>query len=60
MLCEGICEPMDIPLFPLSLSFPYLNIPDSDIYIRIPERKDNIQPFELLLIEQTPAKIIDR
>jgi hypothetical protein len=38
-------------------SFPYLNIPDSDIYIRIPERKDNIQPFELLLIEQTPAKL---
>jgi hypothetical protein len=38
-------------------SFPYLNIPDSDVYIRIPEKEDNIQPFELLLIEQTPAKL---
>jgi hypothetical protein len=38
-------------------SFPYLNIPDSDVYIRIPEKKDNIQPFELLLIEQTPAEL---
>jgi hypothetical protein len=38
--------------------FPYLNIPDSDVYLRIPEKKDNIQPFELLLIEQTPVKIL--
>jgi hypothetical protein len=39
-------------------SFPYLNIPDSDSYIKIPEKKDNLQPFELLLIEQTPAKLL--
>jgi len=37
--------------------FPYIDIPDSDIYIKIPERNDNIQPFELLLIGQTPLKI---
>jgi hypothetical protein len=38
--------------------FPYIDIPDSDIYIRIAGTRDNIQPFELLLLEKTPVKII--
>ncbi len=39
--------------------FPYVDIPDADVYIKMSklERKNNIQPFELLLIEQTPMKI---
>jgi hypothetical protein len=38
--------------------FPYIDIPESDVYIKIASRKDQIQPFELLLIEKTPGKII--
>ncbi len=38
--------------------FPYVNIPDADVYIRMPKRKGQIQAFEWLLIGQTPLKII--
>ncbi len=38
--------------------YPYVNIPDSDPYIRMPARKGQLKPFEWLLIEQTPLKIL--
>lgn len=39
--------------------FPSVDIPDADLYITMSEfeKKEDIQPFELLLIEQTPIKI---
>lgn len=37
--------------------FPYLDIPESDVYVRVPVSQENIRPFELLLIEQTPVKM---
>lgn len=40
--------------------FPYVDIPDADIYIKTAnaKRNDNIAPFELLLIEQTPIRAV--
>ncbi len=40
--------------------FPFIDISDADVYIRTAnKRKDDIEPFELLLIEQTPVRIIE-
>lgn len=43
----------------LESDFPYIDIPDSDVYIKMPktDRQDAIQPFELVLMSQTPLKI---
>ena len=38
--------------------FPFLNITNSDVYLTIPDQNNYIQPFEMLLIEQTPGIII--
>ena len=38
--------------------FPFLNITDSDVFISMPNQSKFIQPFEMLLIEQTPGTII--
>jgi hypothetical protein len=35
--------------------FPFLNLTNSDVYIPFPDQKGYIQPFELLLIQQTPG-----
>jgi hypothetical protein len=39
-------------------NFPFLNITNSDVYIKVTGLNKYIQPFEMLLIEQTPAKTI--
>jgi hypothetical protein len=40
--------------------FTSVDVPDADLYIRTPEieQKSEVQPFELLLMEQTPIRII--
>jgi hypothetical protein len=38
--------------------YPFLNISDADVFITAPEQKKYIQPFELLLIDQTPGIIL--
>jgi hypothetical protein len=38
--------------------YPFVNITNSDVYITLPFTNKYIQPFEMLLIEQTPGKII--
>jgi hypothetical protein len=35
--------------------FPFLNISNSDVYITVPGQKEYIQPFEMLLLQQTPG-----
>jgi hypothetical protein len=38
--------------------FSFVNITNSDVFIKMPNSTSYIQPFELLLIEQTPGLII--
>jgi hypothetical protein len=38
--------------------FPFLNITNSDFYITAPAQKRYIQPFEILLLQQTPGVYI--
>jgi len=38
--------------------FPFLDITNSDVYIKFPGKKMSIQPFEMLLLQQTPGILI--